>query len=177
MVRCATMTLAAGIAAIVAGLLAALAGAHIRSGRYFDRPAIARNRIFDPLLSILKWLLVLAGLAILGRASRRGAALVSLALAVLWGYLRFVRGARFQGWLLRRDYVALRRSKPGVPEAEILHELAYRRNPRWGDELIEQMVIDYPTIDELAPIVVKMERGFRGFRSRAAGRSGPARRS
>ncbi len=158
------MTPVAGIALVLAGLLASIVGTHLKARRYFDRPSLARNRLFDPLLAFLKWVLIVSGLVLVSRVSLRAAAAVTGLLAALWGYRRIIRGVRFQGWLLRRDYEALKRLKPGLPEREILCELAYRRNPRWGEELIEQMVIDYPTIDDLARMIARMERGFRGFR-------------
>ena len=158
------MTVAWGVAAVATGLLALLIGAQMKARRFFDRPTLARNRLFDPLLALIAWALILGGFALLARGSRRGAAAGVTALALLWGYHRFIRSVRFQGWLLKRDYGALRRSQAGRPEKEILFELVSRRNPRWGDELIEQMVLDYPTIDELSRMIAKMERGFRGFR-------------
>ncbi len=153
-----------GVAALLAGLVASVAGAHMKGRRYFDRPAIARNRLFDPLLGLLKWGLLTAGLLLVGAVSWTVAAGAAALLLGLWGYLRFIHSVRFQGWLLRRDYEAIKRGRPGLSEKEILFQLAYRRNPRWGEELIEQMVIDYPTIDELARIIARMERGFRGFK-------------
>ncbi len=158
------MSLPIGFGLLAAGLLAAIAGVQMKSRRYFDRPALARNRRFDPLLSGVTWVLVLGGLALIGRASSVTALIVTLVLVLLWGYRRFIRSVRFQAWLLRKDYEDLRRRRPGLPESEILFELAIRRNPRWGEELIAQMVLDYPRFDDLAPMIAKMERGFRGFK-------------
>ncbi len=158
------MTLLAGAVLLVAGLIASVAGAHFKARRYFDRPAPARNRFFDPFLTLLKWCCLAAGLTLIGRASRASLAAAAGLLAGLWGYRRFIRSHRFQGWLVRRDYEALRKRRPGVPAREILYELVYRRNPRWGEELIEQMILDYPDVESLARIIAKMERGFRGFR-------------
>ena len=75
-----------------------------------------------------------------------------------------MRSASFQRWLLTRDYRELKRRKPGLPDKEIFCELVYRRNPRWGEELIEQMVIDHPDLESLSRMIARMERGFRGFR-------------
>ena len=158
------MSLLPGFALLGAGLLTAIVALQMKSRRYFDRPAVARNRYFDPGLGLLKWMLSLGGLAVIGRASPRTALATGGALLLLTGYRCFIRSVRFQAWLLRADYERLRRARPGSPDSEILFELAVRRNPRWGEELIAQMVLDYPTFDELAPMIAKMERGFRGFR-------------
>ena len=53
-----------------------------------------------------------------------------------------------------------------MSDEEILFELAYRKHPRWGPELIEEMVRDYPTVESFARTLGRMERGFRGFRGR-----------
>ena len=46
---------------------------------------------------------------------------------------------------------------------DVLFELTMRRHPGWGEELIRQMVLDYPDFDDLARIIGGMERGFRGL--------------
>jgi len=157
------MPLLAGFVLLAAGLLAAILGVQMRERRFFDRPALARHRMFDPALRAVAWLLGVGGLGQIGRASAGAASGVAGALALLWGYRRLIRSVRFQAWLLKSDYEKLRRSRPGLPDTEVLYELAIRRNPRWGEELIAQMVLDYPTFEELAPMIAKMERGFRGF--------------
>ena len=81
-----------------------------------------------------------------------------------WAYQRLIRSVAFRRWLMRREFATARRNSPGLPDREILFRLVMQRHPRWGEELIEQMVHDYPTVDRLARMVAKMERGFRGVR-------------
>ena len=158
------MGLALGFVLLLLGMLAALAGIHLGGLRFFDRPGIARHRLFDPLLALLKWVLLLGGLGLVAAASRPVALVTASLLALLWGYRRFVRSLAFQGWLLKRDFQALRRARPGASHKELLYVLAMRRHAAWGPELLEQMVEDYPTIEGLARKIAQMERGFRGFR-------------
>lgn len=158
------MWASAGILFLLLGLLASLIAVDLKARRFYDRPAVARNRIFDPLFSLLRWGLLLGGLLLICKTSRPGAAVAGAVLFVLWGYRRFVRSLGFQRWLLERDYRRLKRRYPARSEREILYELAYARNPRWGEELIEQMVLDCPDIDSLARMIARMERGFRGFK-------------
>ncbi|PYT35892.1 MAG: hypothetical protein DMF52_09160 [Acidobacteria bacterium] len=160
------MTLLAGAALLLLGLLAMLVAVHFKGLRYFDRPTPARNAYFDPILDLLKWTLVVAGLLLLLRASRPAVVVAGAALLALWSYRRFVRSGYFQERLLRRDFIALRKSRPDMSDEEILFELAYRKHPRWGPELIEQMAKDYPTVESFARMLGRMERGFRGFRGR-----------
>jgi hypothetical protein len=163
------MIIALGVALVLLGLLAALAATHFKALRYFDRPPLARNRFFDPALGTLKWILLAAGLLLLGSASRTVTIATAAAIAFLWGYRRLIRSVPFQARLLKSDFENLRRRRPALPEDRILYELACRRHPQWGEELIEQMVRDYPTIEEFARVVARMERGFRGFKGGSRG--------
>jgi hypothetical protein len=158
------MSAAAGVALILASLVAWVVGLQFKSRRYFDRPALARNARFDPMVATVHWLLLAAGLVVLGRASAPAAGAAAAILLAGWAYRRFIRSVPFRRWLLHRDVAAARRANPKLPEREILFRLVMQRHPRWGEELIEQMVNDYPTVDRLARMLAKMERGFRGFR-------------
>jgi hypothetical protein len=154
----------AGIIALLLGILGWLVWTHLRAGRYFDRPAIARNRLFDPLLVTLSTVLAASGLLMLWLARPVAAIAATALLIVLWAYRRAIRTVTFQRWLLRRDFLTLRRLHPDLPERVLLARLVVRRHPGWGEELAEQMVIDYPSLDEIAAMLARMERGFRGFR-------------
>jgi hypothetical protein len=160
------VSLLAAYAVLLLGLLGMLAATHMKGLRYFDRPTFARNALFDPAVDLLKWILVAGGLLLLLRVSRPAFLLTAAILAALWAYHRLVRSGAFQARLLRRDFAAMHRSRPELTDGEILFELAYRRHPRWGQELIEQMTRDYPTIESFAAMLARMERGFRGFRGR-----------
>jgi len=164
------MTLLPGAALLLLGLFAMLVAAHFKGLRYFDRPTPARNAYFDPVLDVLKWLFVAAGLLLLWRASRPAFVAAATALLVLWSYRRFVRSRLFQHRLLMQDFAALRRSRPEMSDREILYDLAYRKHARWGPELIEQMVNDYPTVEAFSRMMVRMERGYRGLGGRRPGR-------
>jgi uncharacterized membrane protein YgcG len=180
------MKLAAGFALLLAGLLGMLLSIHLRNLRFFDRPAPARIRGFDRLLDAVKWILVAGGMWLITSVSRIAAVSAGAVLLAAWVRHRVVRGFAHQTRRLRREFEELKRARPGLDDGQVLCLLAARRHPRWGPELIEQMALDYPTIDSFAVMVVKMERGFRGFRGRppvragfrgGGGRSGPALRS
>jgi len=101
------------------------------------------------------------------KAFRNLAFVLSALLLVLWSYRRVVRSDAFQERLLRRDFIVMRRSRPDMSDGQILFDLTCRKHPRWGPELIEQMVQDYPTVESFARMLSRMERGFRGFKGRA----------
>ncbi len=174
------MLIAAGLMVLIAGLVCALASIHFKGLRYFDRPELARHPVFDRVLDLAQWILVLAGLGLLARGSRVTFAVVGGLLVLAWGWRRLVRSVPFQARLLRRQCEAMRRQHPGAKENDLLRLLVVRRHQEWGEELIDQMVRDYPSIERLSVMMVRMERGFRGFRGgvrRAAARSGPGPRS
>lgn len=158
------MTGVAGGALLGLGLLAGLLRANLRERRFFDRPALARNRWFDPLLNLVRWGLLAGALALLWRGAPAAAAAAAAVLLAAWAWRRAIRSVWFQRRLLRRDYEELRRARPGAAESDILIALTMRRHPRWGEELIQQIVLDYPDFNDLARIIARMERGFRGFR-------------
>jgi len=160
------VSLLPGFTLLLSGLFVMLAAAHVRGLRYFDRPALARNALFDPILGGLKWVLLLSGLILILLASRAVFLATATALLVLWSYRRVIRSDFFQERLLRRDFLVLRRRRPEMSDGEILFELTYRKHPRWGPELIEQMVRDYPTIESFARMLSRMEQGYRGFKGR-----------
>ena len=160
------MNLALGFALLFLGLLGIALSAHFKGLRYFDRPALARLAGFDLGLDLVKWLLLFAGLVLLARTSRASFLGAAGVLILLWCYRRFIHSARFQERLLTRDFAALKKERPELSSGEVLFEIAFRRHPRWGPELIEQMVRDYPTVKSFARIMARMERGFRGFSGR-----------
>jgi len=172
--------IAAGLVVLMAGLLGALASIHFKGLRYFDRPALARHPLFDRVLGLARWILVLAGLGLLAIGSRFVFAIAGGLLALAWGWRRLVRSVPFQTRLLRRQCEAIRRRHRGAKEEDLLRLIAIQRHPEWGEELIDQMVRDYPSVETLSVMMVRMERGFRGFRGgirRGAARSGPGPRS
>ena len=156
----------AGVVLLLTGLLCFLASAHFKDLRYFDRPAAARTPWFDPALDVLKWLLLVAALARIAMISIPMASLVATLLLALWAYRSFIRSVYVQERLLRREFTARRRDRPDLSDEAILFDLASRKHPRWGPELIEQMVRDYPSVESFARIMTRMERGFRGFSGR-----------
>ncbi len=158
------MNLPLGFVLLLLGLLAWIIGIHFRARRYFDRPALARNQVFDPTVRILQWALLIGGLALLARSSVPIAASAGFLLTLGWGYRVFIRSVPFRRSLMRRDYESLKRARPDLSQREILFRMVMASHPRWGEELVEQMVDDNQTVESLARIVAKMERGFRGFR-------------
>lgn len=158
------MDLAIGYLVLGLGLLGSLVRAHLRERRFFDRPTLARSPLFDPVLNLARWTLILAGLYLVAASSAVAGAVTAGVLVLLLGYLMFIRSTWYQTRRIRQEFELLKRIRPGASDRELLHQMTCARHPRWGPELVEQMLIDFPTLEELAPIIVKMEKGFRSFR-------------
>jgi hypothetical protein len=156
--------LLAGAALCLVAFAAWLVATHYRERPWFDRPGFARWRGFDALASLLRWAVFAAGLLALSAHSAAAAALAIAVFLMGWGWRLVVRSAALKRRAMRRALAGLRRQHPGEPETELLVRLVLSTHPRWGEELVRQMVIDSPDVDEMARVVARMEQGFRGFR-------------
>lgn len=159
-----TGSLPAGGALCLAAGLVWLVSTHVRERPWFERPDFARWRGFDTLLAFLRWGLFGWGLALLmARAPRAAAGVIAIFLAaLLWRLV--ARSAALKRRAMRKALADLRRRHPREPENELLVRLVLSTHPRWGEELVRQMVIDFPSVDEMAIVVARMEQGYRGFR-------------
>ena len=153
-----------GAAFCLGAFIVWLVATHFRERAWFDRPGFARWRGFDALASLLRWALFAAGLLALSESSG-GAAAVALGVFLAgWGWRLAARSATLKRRAMRRELAELRSKHPGEPETELLVRLVLATHPRWGEELVRQMVLDTPNLDDMARVVARMEQGFRGFR-------------
>ena len=152
-----------------AGLCAAaffvwLVATHVRERPWFERPDLARWRGFDAILSFVRWGLFAWGLFLLASRSLAAAALAVGLFLLGLGWRIVARSAALRRRAMRRAFAELRQRHPGEPERELLVRLVLATHPRWGEELVRQMALDYPSVDEMAVVVARMEQGYRGFR-------------
>lgn len=160
----AVTPLVEGAALCLASAVVWLVATHLRERPWFERPDFARWRGFDALLALLRWGLFAWGLWLLASGAPWAAVLaVALFLAaLLWRVV--ARSAALKRRAMRKALAELRRRHPGEPEHDLLVRLVLSTHPRWGEELVRQMVIDFPGVDEIAVVVARMEQGYRGFR-------------
>ena len=141
-----------------------LVATHLRERAWFDRPGVARWRGFDALASLLRWGLFAAGLLALSARSGTAAAIALAVFLAGWGWRLVARSATLKRRAMRRALAELRLRHPGEPETELIVRLVLATHPRWGEELVRQMVLDFPDLDDMARVVARMEQGYRGFR-------------
>jgi hypothetical protein len=153
-----------GAALCVAAFVVWLVATHIRERPWFERHTLARWRGFDLLLVLLRWGLFAWGLLLLASVSPAAAALAVGAFVLGLGWRVVARSAALRRHAMRRAFDDLCRRHPGEPERELLVRLVLSTHPRWGEELVRQMVLDYPSVDQIAVVVARMEQGYRGFR-------------
>src|SRR5437867_10927106 len=128
-----------GLALVGLALFLWLLGQHFREGRWFDRPGVARHRLFDPLLAVLRWAALAAGLALLWRAAPPAALVTAGLLLGLAGWRQAARSATMHARSSRRRQSDLRAAHPGLPERDALRQVVLERHPEWGEELVDQM--------------------------------------
>jgi hypothetical protein len=159
-----TGRLLVGAGLCVAAFVVWLVATHVRERPWFDRPDLARWRGFDAMLALLRWGLFACGVLLLASASQ-AATVVVVGLFVLGlGWRGVARSAMLRRRAMRQAFADLCQRHPGESERELLVRLVLANHPRWGEELVRQMVLDYPTVDEMAIVVARMEQGYRGFR-------------
>ena len=156
--------LVVGAALSLGAFFAWLVAMHWRERPWFDRPGFARWRGFDALAALLRWALFGAGLLALWERSETAAAIALAVFLAGWGWRLAARSAALKRRAMRRALAELRLRHPGEPETELLVRLVLATHPRWGEELVRQMVLDFPNLDDMARVVARMEQGYRGFK-------------
>ncbi|HEV8200251.1 MAG TPA: hypothetical protein VGS03_09535 [Candidatus Polarisedimenticolia bacterium] len=153
-----------GTGLCIAAFVLWLVGTHVRERPWFERPDFARWRGFDAILMLLRWGLFAWGLFLVMSVSEAAAA-VAVGLFLLGlGWRVVARSVALRRRAMRRAFEELRLRHPAEPERELLVRLVVSTHPRWGEELVRQMVLDYPSVDQIAVVVARMEQGYRGFR-------------
>ena len=165
----------AGLAGVVFSLLMGLWMQHVRERPVYKRPVFLIRPGFRLMWIPARAFLFLAGGLLLVRASPPAAALLALLLAAAWSWKRYVGSRGHRRRMFRRAFDRERARDPSTADELILRRLLASLHPRWGEDLIEQIVADNPTPEGVADMVVRMERGalpagFHPFRILRRGR-------
>jgi hypothetical protein len=154
--------LVVGLALVAGSLLMGLYEAHVARHRHWDRPRWTFSSVYALFWSPARRLALAAGLLVLLLASRMAAAVVTVLLGALWGWMRWVRSTRHLARWLRQSVESARAGAVPKSEREALCEVLLARHPEWGTELVEQIVQENRTLPEVARVLVRMERGWPG---------------
>ena len=144
---------------MLAFLLLGLWWENVRERPVYDRPPILIHPSFRASFQAVRALLFLGGWFFAGRAFPRSAALLAAILLGAAAWKRYLRGRFHRRRMFRRAFEREKGRDPAATDRQILQRILYSLHPRWGEELIEQMVADQPNPDAVADMVVRMERG------------------
>jgi hypothetical protein len=148
-----------GFAAVACSLLMGLWMQHVRERPVYERPAILIRPAFRMIWSPARWLMFATGVAALGRASLAAAVVLLSVLAALAAWKRYLMSRHHRHHMIRAAFLKERARDPSASDVQILQRLLAALHARWGEELIEQIVLDNPTPEGVADMVVRMERG------------------
>jgi hypothetical protein len=141
-----------GSTLMVAAFLLWLVATHLRERPWFERPNLARHRLFDPAMLAAAAGSFAGGIVVVARWSPVAALGVAAFVSLAWGWRRWVRSAAWRRRALRRDLERARRADPAAPQHDLLLRAVLARHPEWGEELVAQMVLDYPDAARLATV-------------------------
>lgn len=142
------------------GLLMGLLEVHYRRMPAWNRPRWVLGRVYARLWSPVRRCLVLAGPLVVAWDSVPLAAGIGLALLATATWLAWVRSERHSKRSFRRAFERLRAERPGESDRAILREMVRARHARWADDLLDRIVDDHPSPDDLARILHRMERAW-----------------
>lgn len=143
---------------IVCALSLRLLHAHLRRQKAWDRPAFARSRAYATLRPAASWLLLSCGLLCIALFSLPALLSATAGLAALALYLRRVRSPEHALQRIERDRAGLAGKFPHAAEAELTARVLRSWHPEWPVEIVERVVQDHPALQDLARMVVRMER-------------------
>ena len=150
----------AGFACLGISLLMGLWMEHLRERPVYQRPALLIHRSFWLLWSPARWLLFGAGWILAGLSFPRTTASLAFTLLGLWSWKRYLRSRRHRQRMVREAFDRERDRDPSASDAQVLQRIVTSLHARWGEELIEQIVLDNPTPEGVADFIVRMERGI-----------------
>lgn len=131
----------------------------IRERPVYERPSFLIQSRFWAAYPIGSWLLFLTGWFLAARSFPRSAAALGLALAMAWGWKRWIRGKTHRRRMIRQAFETEKARDPAATDSQVLQRILYSLHPRWGEELIEQIATDNPTPERVADMLIRIEQG------------------
>ncbi len=149
-----------GLACLGTWLLMGLWMEHLRERPVYRRPTLLIHKSFWLLWSPGRWVLFGAGWILAGLSFPKTTAALAFSLLGLWSWKRYLQSRRHRRRMIREAFDRERARDPAAGDAQILQRIVASLHARWGEELIEQIVVDNPTPEAVADFVVRMERGI-----------------
>jgi hypothetical protein len=131
----------------------------VRERPVYERPSFLIHSRFWSVYPIASWLLFLTGWILAAWSFPQSAMALGMALALAWGWKRWVRGKSHRRRMIRQAFEREKVRDPSATDSQVLQRILYSLHPRWGEELIEQIAIDNPTPERVADMLTRIEQG------------------
>ena len=146
-----------GFMGLSAFLVLGLWWENVRERPVYERPPLLVHPFFRASFRALRGTLFLGGWFLAGRTFPRSTLLLAVLLLAAWAWRRYLRSRFHRRRMFRRAFEGERGRDPLATDHQVLQRILYSLHPRWGEELIEQIVKDNPSPEAVADMVVRME--------------------
>jgi len=145
---------------ILAGLFTGLFSVHVARRKAWDRPRWTLHPAYGMAWPALRWVLLGAGIALLAVESRAALGVAVVLLSALGGWLAWVRSSRHALGRLRQEIAVLESRFPRTPRVDLATRVLAGWHPEWPPEVIRQLAEENPELEDVARLLVRMERGW-----------------
>jgi hypothetical protein len=124
----------------------------------YHRPRITHGSLYRAGAGPLRKGLLAAGILAFGAADWRAAAAALVLLAGVAVARRVAMSDRSRRRRMQREFDRLRAANPAAPAEDLLCQVVLALHPRWGVDLVKQIVTENPGVEASARMVGRMER-------------------
>jgi hypothetical protein len=124
----------------------------------YHRPRLTHGSLYRAGAGPLRKGLLAAGILALAAADRLAAAVLLALLAGAALARRLALSDRSRRRRMQREFDRLRAADPAAPAEDLLCQVVLALHPRWGPDLVRQIVVENPGVEASARMVGRMER-------------------
>jgi len=124
----------------------------------YHRPRLTHGALYRAGAGPLRKTLLAAGLLTLAAAHWAAAAAAAALLAAAAVARAILTGPHNRRRRMQGEFDRLRRANPSAPDEDLLFLVLMALHPRWGPDLVKQIVTENPTVEASARMVFRLER-------------------